>query len=147
MTGMTCAGGLNLAPDRLWHFVPKPISQRMDSIGLVGSLLAGGNYTLMKIFTTSLNRRTTDRTLSAGGNFTFACINGIYAVPNNDASNTLPITFNFIMAPNCDASYTGIPCTTSNYAHFSSSATAITINSDGIDEIADGSICTVAFFK
>ena len=147
MTGIICAGGLNHASSRLWHFVPKPISQRMDSIGLVGSLLAGGNYTLMKIFTTSLNRRTTDRTLSAGGNCTFACISGIYAVPNNDASNILPITFNFIMAPNCDASYTGIPCSSNNYAEFSSTATSIAISSDGIDEIAEGSICTIAFFK
>lgn len=117
----------------------------MDSIGLIGSLLASGNYTLMKIFTTSLNHRITDRTLSAGGNFTFAYINGICAVPNS--ASVLPVTFNIIMAPNCDTTYTGIPCNTNNYARFSSTATSITIDSENTDELAEGSICTIAFFK
>ena len=146
MTGIICAGGLNHASSRLWHFVPKPISQRMDSIGLVGSLLAGGNYTLMKIFTTSLNDSISNITLNAGGNFTFACINGIYAVSLNN-NGISPATFNIIMAPNCDATGTGIPCTTTDYAHFSSTATSITIDTGSATRISEGSICTIAFFK
>lgn len=117
----------------------------MDSIGLIGSLLANGNYTLMKITTTPLNHRIAVNTLNAGGNFTFACINGIYAVSNNDS--ILPVIFNIIMAPNCDTSYTGIPADTNNYVRFKSTATSIIIDSENAEAITEGSICTIAFFK
>ena len=118
----------------------------MDSIGLIGSLLVGGNYTLMKIFTTSLNRRMANNTLNAGGNFTFAYINGIYAARSGTVG-IVPIALNFIMAPNCDTSYAGIPSDWDNYVHFSSTATSIIIDSGDADTLTEGSICTIAFFK
>ena len=118
----------------------------MDSIGLIGSLLANGNYTLMKIITTSLNHRMASNTLNVGGNFTFACINGIYAV-SNTSDGILPVIFNIIMAPNCDTSYTGIPADNNNYVRFKSTATSIIIDSENAEAIAEGSMCTIAFFK
>ena len=123
----------------------KAVLFQMDSIGLIGSLLTGGNYTLMKIITTSLNHRMADNTLNAGGNFTFAYINGIYAVSNSDG--VLPVIFNIIMAPNCDTSYTGIPSDNNNYVRFKSTATSIIIDSENAEAITEGSMCTIAFFK
>ena len=99
----------------------------------------------MKIFTTSLNHRMADNTLNAGGNFTFAYINGIYAVSTTDS--ILPVIFNIIMAPNCDTSYTGIPADNNNYVRFKSTATSIIIDSENAEAITEGSMCTIAFFK
>ena len=92
----------------------------MDSIGLIGSLLASGNYTFMKIITTSLNHHMANSMLNAGGNFTFAYINGIYAITSSTLGVS-PLIFNIIMAPNCNTNYTGIPSSNkNNFVRFSS---------------------------
>lgn len=145
MIGMTCASGFNPVSNRLWHFVPKPVSYRMDALGLVASLISNGKYDLLKIGTTSANYRDFEFTLTASKNFVFALITGTLGYIDSPSSVT---NLCILVAPNTDTTYCGIPTSSTGYIMLSSTATSVTLDKAKLesDNSAAGGIITVALF-
>lgn len=145
MTGVACAGGLNLVSNQRWHFVPTLVSRRMDALGLAASLISNGKYDLLKIGTTSANYRDSNFTLSASKNFVFALITGALGFIDSPSSAT---NLCILVAPNTDEKYCGIPTSSSAYIGFSSTTTSVTLDKSylEVDNSASGGIITIALF-